>query len=152
MYQTKTIIDADTVCPECYRSVPGAAVLPARQDRYGRRLRSYFGSCLNCKSEFEVIQFKIAGRGRWSIHMFRFYVAKDAKNLAGPWRTLKELPDPAAPVLTGPGGDFDREIRIDSVAFLERGHNALQSLTASFRNLIKAARRAKEIDDGTSPL
>jgi len=97
----------DAVCPLCFQALPNPAILPLA-DRYGRELRKYLGFCPNCKLGCETIQFR--RDGRWVIHRYQIYAYIGTYvQKTGNWITLNGLPEPA-PIVTGPGGDFDRRI------------------------------------------
>jgi hypothetical protein len=107
-------VTIDAVCPKCFRPLPGPRMFPeppgGGPDRYGRELRKYLGFCPACNLGCEVIQFH--RDGRWVIHRYQHYqIAGSAMHCVadGKWVTINELPEPA-PVVVGPGGEFDKQI------------------------------------------
>jgi hypothetical protein len=109
------VVTVDCICPKCFRPLPGPRLFD-EPDRYGRKLRKYLGFCASCNLGCEVIQFH--RDERWVIHKYQHYkpIEPAMHYLAtGQWITLAEMPEPA-PVVTGPGGEFDQQItpKIDS--------------------------------------
>jgi hypothetical protein len=99
------------ICPECGRPLPNYTIFNVRTDRYGRRLRNYFGQCSECNCRFEVVQFR--QDGCWHIHKFRYYAffVKAGKTIPQRhWTIENELPA-APPLVIGPGGDYVRMYR-----------------------------------------
>ena len=102
-------ITLDAICPLCFRPVDHK-MIPVKADRYGREIRSYMGFCRSCQVGCEVVQFR--RDDRWVIHRYQLYkyVGQNIHCVGtGQWTTLNELPDPA-PIVVGPGGDFDQRI------------------------------------------
>ena len=107
--QTGGTTQVDAICPKCFKPLANPKVM-LEPDRYGRELRKYLGFCPACSIGCETIQFK-RGR-RWVIHRYQVY-AYIGTNIhcqaMGGWTTLNDLPEPA-PIVVGPGGDFDNQI------------------------------------------
>jgi len=110
----------------------------SKPDRYGRIIRRYFAWCFECNRGFEVIQF--AKNGRWLIHKYQPYTIVGHtyhSKATGEWTILNELPEPA-PVVVGPGGDYDKQIELNKECFklLESLQKALKSTTALLEYLL----------------
>ncbi len=100
----------DVVCPECFRPCEWPKVQPSVTDRYGRTTRIYYAWCFRCCEGFIVDQFE--RDDRWAIRAYRKYrLQNKVPVLTGDWVVLNDLPEPA-PVVLGPGGDFDRHIEL----------------------------------------
>ncbi len=116
---------AGLVCPQCFKSLAGseAIAVSTEDDRYGRRLRRYFAFCVGCNKRFEVVQLE--REGRWFIHKYQSYTTVEGRAMpAGDWVQLNGLPEPA-PVVTGPGGDYDKQIEPKPEAMLKTKTMAL---------------------------
>jgi len=123
----KTI--ADVVCPKCYNSIPYPSMPEqGHTDRYGRTIRTYFGWCFKCGLGHQVIQF--LQYGKWHIHKYQTYRLVSNENCKpfGDWIIVNELPEPA-PVVLGPGGDYDKQINLDAESI-----NLLHSLKSALAN------------------
>jgi hypothetical protein len=132
------VIDKAIVCPNCADRIGSATILPERTDRYGRLIRGYVGWCCNCHRGLEVLQFKSADK--WYIHKYRYWLTvteTPGSNIPFEWRELNPLPD-APPVVTGPGGDYDKSIMIHAVDTLKRIDNITQTLSETIKSLVKA--------------
>lgn len=121
----------DCICPVCYKPLANAQIIP-QPDRY-RELRRYLGFCGTCHVGSEVIQFK--RDGRWVIHKYQVYSYIGQLThcqASGKWVTLNELPEPA-PVVTGPGGEYDQQIRLtkDDVMMLTTLRKGLEAFAAA---------------------
>ncbi len=93
------------VCPQCYRPLKAPAVTESPRDRYGIRLRSYAGMCFHCRQGCHVVQFE--ADGKWLINSYLPHRYETGKFIGyGDWIEVNPLPEPA-PVLNGPGGDYD---------------------------------------------
>lgn len=105
----------DAVCPECFELMICPAVNEHRAGKDSRPMRSYFAWCFKCDKGFEVIQFERAGR--WVIHKYQEYTVDDqegkCRHVNG-WTVLNEITD-APLVMTGPGGDYRKEIGGDDI-------------------------------------
>ncbi len=107
----KLEIMPDCICPACYKPMAYPRIEDIA-DRYGRELRRYFGFCPSCNLGSETIQFK--REARWVIHRYQVYAYIGQLThcqASGKWVTLNELPEPA-PVVIGPGGEYDQQIRL----------------------------------------
>ncbi|MBW1811656.1 MAG: hypothetical protein JRJ87_25940 [Deltaproteobacteria bacterium] len=138
-------IDKFVVCPNCYGPPPGVSISREQTDRYGHRLRTYMGWCLNCHLGFEVRQFQKGSN--WLIHKYRYYAAV-ATDIYVPdwWQTVNELPN-APLVVTGPGGDYDQaynptgqQNNCRAIDVVQRTHKILQETTQTIGNLIDSIR------------
>ena len=140
--QTQQQTDKDVVCPKCFKPLQGKSVLQTIPDRYGRKLRKYFGWCIENQAGFEVIQF--LKDNHWHIHKYQLYRAI-SPNIYRPekkWIVLNELPEPA-PVVVGPGGDFDKQITLDVTTILKNLQSILETTSQTIKNLIKMAELKK---------
>jgi len=138
--QTQQQTDKDVVCPKCFKPLQGQSVLHAIPDRYGRKLRKYFGWCLECNRGFEVVQFD--KDNRWHIHKYQNYEVIGQKihcTPAGNWTTVNELPEPA-PVVVGPGGDYDKSFDLETVELMKTVLNALKATTKTVELLLKSSK------------
>ena len=96
-------------CPTCRGELCAYVIMTVGEDRYRRWLRRFFGWCMKCDAGFEVYEFVAAGAA-WRVHKYRPYkqVDKNCEPVAtGDWVIVNEMPEPA-PVIIGPGGDFDQ--------------------------------------------
>lgn len=142
--QTKTV--PDTVCPKCFKLLPGPTVLNESPDRYGRITRIYLGWCFDCKIGCEVIQFK--RDDRWVIHKYQYYCQTSTFYAALPthqWTTLNELPEPPV-ILQGPGGDYDQaiELRDTNISAMKTLKKAVDAIGAIIESLLQAMERKSE--------
>jgi hypothetical protein len=105
----------DVVCPICFKPLTCPAIVNDNTDRYGRRLRTYFGWCFECGVGNNVIQFY--RYGRWIIHKYKHAHEKGPGRYKFDdyWTQLNEMPEPPL-LLTGPGGDYDSPIDRDLIA------------------------------------
>ena len=127
-------IKTEIVCPHCFKPLAGASVLPAQADRYDRITRKYFGWCINCHMGCEVVQFH--KYDKWHIHKYRYYAAALPIDKPVPdrqWTELEKLPEPA-PVVTGPGGDYDRPCSLENKTHIE----ILQGLQKAIKAMAQA--------------
>jgi len=133
----------DVVCPVCAKPLPYPRICSHKKDRYGREIRTYFGWCFFCANSncddagCEVIQFK--RDNKWFIHKYQQYAIDrqhDTCRPAGKWITLNELPEPA-PVVTGPGGDYDKSIEPAVVSIIEPLYKILSNVTQLLGSLLK---------------
>lgn len=134
---TKPKYVADVVCPHCFRPLQYPAITGQGKDCYERVIRDYYGWCFKCERGFEVIQFK--QNGRWLIHKYRDGIVLnegDSIVLNQAWTTLNNLPDPA-PVVTGPGGQYDTSFTPQTVTLLEALHKAMSSTVKVIEQLLK---------------
>ena len=133
----RVMMDKDMVCPECLEILPGCSVLPARLDRYGRELRTYFGWCCECHGGYEVIQFRRCDR--WHINRYRYWLQitdqTDQYQTDG-WILISDLPDPPIAV-TGPGGDYDRPVEVSVSDTVIRAAAVLRSAAQTLAELAK---------------
>jgi len=135
--QTKTV--KAVICPKCFKSLPGSSIIGPKIDRYDRMVRIYFGWCIHCRVGCEVVQFY--KDQLWHINKYRLYgvVAKQVHcKPIGEWTTVNQLPQPAA-VVTGPGGQYDKQIDLNTAYFnlLRALQNALKSTTVILEQLLK---------------
>jgi len=101
----------DIVCPNCLSRVPAYSVTFEGPDRYGRTVRNYFTWCAKCDRGFEVVQF--LADGNWHIHTYRYWLAVgvDKPVPQAGWTVVNQMPEPA-PIVIGPGGDYDRQFTL----------------------------------------
>ena len=147
-YQAIAKTVKDVVCPKCFHELMFPQVMQQQADRYGRELRTYFAWCFKCDIGCEVIQFskETPIDKRWLIHKYQHYTLLGQANHClptGKWTVLNELPEPAA-VVTGPGGQYDKQIdpaalEIIAPICLEL-EKVLKSLTQMVECLLKAIR------------
>lgn len=151
---SKSPMEGDVVCPLCFKPAKYPVVLEARTNRYGLTTRAYFGHCRQCNQTVHVEQF-LAG-DKWHIHRWRSHVqslpGSDA-DIYTVWHTVEPLPDPAAPVVTGPGGDYDAHHTLDASVLaglvFEFGVLA-EKLQAFGRKLAAACKRNTSHEEGRS--
>jgi len=138
---SEKILVQDVVCPNCFKIPESVTIMGPRPDRYGRRLRTYYGWCIECHRGFEVVQFEQCGK--WLIHKYRFFQAAgpEGYNVPDWWNTVQELQAPPA-VQTGPGGDYESAPaiytdphRIANVLMSMKG--VLDSMSRTIDNLVK---------------
>ena len=137
-HQEQQEVVRDVVCPKCFKDISEPAVVLSRPERYGTKLRTYFGWCLDCQLGFEVIQF--LQDKKWFIHKYRYYAAALDKPIPSKqWQLVKNLPD-APVVVIGPGGDYDKHININAECFqlLKALQKALKSTSELLGYLLKA--------------
>jgi len=130
------------ICPKCFRELMGPTVAGER-DRYGRIIRSYFGWCVSCDVGFEVVQFKQENtKFGWLINRYRLFKKLEGSEKPQPvtaWLTINELPQPA-PVITGPGGQYDKPFEPETINLIETLLNALKATTRTVESLLKLAK------------
>jgi len=148
----KPITVPDAVCPNCWRPIERPIILPEWKDDYGRQFRIYYGYCFGCKLGFEVVQFlredlrpktKDQGqKGRWVVYKCQTYCYKgeDSECEKIGEFILNELPQPA-PVVIGPGGDFNEQIEIKHAELLHTIEKSLNLLRQAFHYLLSAKTR-----------
>jgi len=128
---------ADIICPKCYKLLPQTNYTEfASTDRY-RTMRSYFGWCIQCQLGCEVVQFK--QRDKWHIHKYRFYATVVSNDKPVPdknWHIINELPE-SAPVVTGPGGNYNRQITPEIINIIKSLQNILESTAKTTSLLLK---------------
>lgn len=131
---------ADVVCPKCFKPLEYPTVIEQETDRYKRVLRTYYGWCFECEKGCLVIQFN---RGeRWIIHKYRPAVFLDNKNIVqitNNWQVFNDLPLPA-PVVIGPGGEYDRAVNPNDVnlgKLLHKLSGVIEGLSRTVKLLIK---------------
>ena len=137
-------VKSDIVCPACYKPVAGCTVIGGDEDDYGRQVRHYMGWCCNCNMGFEAVQFlaEHAGNPRWILHRWQYYAMVQALNKNLPqagWQIVNELPVPA-PVVTGPGGEYNESFTPKTVDLIEKLNMVLKSTQRTVDYLIKAIR------------
>ena len=128
---------ADVVCPMCFKLLPYPSVVDEGVDRYHGRLRTYYGWCPVCERGACVIQF--ARDGRWVIHKYRKAILLDGAGevrLVDDWVVLNELPE-VAPVMLGPGGDYNRPFTPEVVGLFGKLKSALQGCVDVVEQLMK---------------
>ena len=129
---------ADCICPICFKPMAYPRI-EAVADRYGREIRQCLGFCTMCHLGSEAIQFK--RDGRWVIHKYQVYAYVGEVThcqAAGKWVMLNQLPEPA-PIVTGPGGEFDQQIRLtkDDVLLLGTLRRGLESFGVAIECFMK---------------
>ena len=153
MTDKQQIMNGSIVCPECFVQIPGTKVLPTQINRYHTEFRTYLGYCTKCSSGYEVIQFK--KKDHWLINKYQKYpikqIGSDGGSLLGPmntlpgivqcrpsgkWTTLYELPEPA-PVLTGPGEEYDEGFTPETSELLGKLQKALNCINQAIECLIR---------------
>ena len=106
----------DAVCPVCFKPLVNPMVNEYPNGAKCKRpLRTYFAWCFNCNKGFEVIQFE--RERRWVIHKYQEYTVDDKEGKCrhiDDWTVLNEMPE-APLVMTGPGGDYVKEICGDDI-------------------------------------
>jgi len=114
--------ETGVICPMCFRVIKKFA-LSSKRDRY-RIIRTYYGWCDECNTGCEVIQFYCPNtKTGWLIHRYRLFKILEGNEKPQPvttWLTMNKLPEPA-PVVTGPGGDYDTPFTPDSCGCLLSG-------------------------------
>jgi len=145
--KSKTV--ADAVCPNCFKLMENPTMMPERTDDFDRTLRSYLGWCMQCGLGFEVVQFLREDRsqktedrgqkkGRWIIHKCKVYaiIGEDKCKRLGEEIIFNELPEPA-PIVIGPGEDFNQQIEIKQFELMNTLRKTLQSLCQTINCLMK---------------
>ena len=138
--RTKKAADQQIVCPNCFKPAAEHCVGRPRNDRYGRVLRITLLWCGDCGCDFEVVQFESAGK--WPIHKFRCYASIGdgaAYQPSDQWHYIEDLPEVPA-LLFGPGGDYDREIRLTPGCNrnkLRRMLAGLQSMEQELKSILR---------------
>jgi len=137
------------ICPKCKRMVSARTICNAREDRYGRTMRTYLGWCdrEGCRAGFEVIQFAIGDD--WHIHKYRYYAVDLPVGMPMPskqWHVVNPLPAPA-PVVTGPGGEYSHAIEISTDSFLKQIQLSLSKLAEAITGMIVARAIDKKIHE-----
>lgn len=125
------------VCPVCYEHFQYPSVMNSVTDDYGRKIRTFYGWCFKCKRGFEVIQFE--RDEKWFIYKYRRSIERAGSEkiqLCNKWLKVSELPEPA-PIVTGPGGEYNRQYIPISSAVLRSAYIAAQSLAQAFEELLK---------------
>lgn len=122
----------DCVCPLCFKPMANASMM-ALPDRYGRKIRKYFGFCPACRLGSRSIQFE--RDGRWIIHQYQIYDYVSEFSHSPPKGksvTLNDLPEPA-PIVTGPGGEYDKQITLtkQNVMLLSTLRRGLESFSVA---------------------
>jgi len=132
----------------------------------GYKMRKYCGWCGSCNLGFEVIQFlrttddgrRTADNGRqmtddgrqmtddrrWAIWKYTIYaykiiddVTEEGKSIRlGEEIILNELPEPA-PVVTGPGGDYNQFIEVKQAELLNTMRKTLLSMSEAIKTLLR---------------
>ncbi len=137
--------ETGVICPKCFRELAGKLVLPTYTDRYKRIIREYYGWCDKCDVGFEVVQFKMQVKGGWRIHKYRLYRACDQDDKPIPttgWLIVNHLPEPA-PVVTGPGGEYDKSFTPETIELVETVLTALKATVKTVESLLKLAKQEK---------
>lgn len=129
---------ADIVCPKCFKPMVATQIIP-QPDRYGRKIRRYLGFCTGYNLGSEVWQFE--RDGRWVIHKYQVYAYVGQLThcqASGKWVTLNDLPEPA-PVVTGPGGDYDKQIKLSAtdIAMLSTLQRGLECAVAALESFMR---------------
>jgi hypothetical protein len=123
---TKLGSDKYTICPHCYKGMEQASILTEQNSRRGYYTRIYYCSCKRCKTGFEVHQFRDLNSDKWHLHKYRPYSRLEGSNIEKQWYFVEPLPEPA-PVMLGPGGDFDEKININQTELFKKLFIALKS-------------------------
>lgn len=129
--------DKDVICPKCFKPLQHPVVTGQGTDRYKREMRTYYGWCFECEQGCLVIQFK--REGRWVIHKYRRATLLDGSgqcHLKNNWQVLNELPEPA-PVVVGPGGDFDKQITPEVTTILKSLQSIFEKTSEILKNALK---------------
>lgn len=151
--QTKPV--TGYICPKCFRELMGPEVV-GKEDRYGRITRSYFGWCIACDVEFEVVQFKHSqespfliatpnlqiNKSGWLIHKYRLFKKLEGSDKPQPvtaWLTMNKLPEPA-PVITGPGKEYDKSFEPEIIDLMQTMLGALKATVKTVEALLKLAK------------
>jgi hypothetical protein len=122
----------DCVCPICFKPTAYPRI-EAVADRYGREIRQCLEFCTACKLGSEMVQFK--RDGWWVTYKYQVnaYVGELTHcQASGKWVTLNDLPEPA-PVVTGPGGEYDKQITLteQDVMLLSTLRRGLESFSVA---------------------
>ena len=142
--ENKQAVKSDIVCPACYKPVQGCSIIDGGKDDYGRQTRHYMGWCCNCNMGFEAVQFMAqhAEEPRWLLHKWRYYAMVQALGKPLPqrgWQKVNELPE-TAPVVTGPGGEYNKSFTPGTMGRLEKLTLALDLTREKVNDLIKLVR------------
>jgi len=125
------------LCPVCFKKLPGCTVFNARTDEYGRVLRNYMGWCIHCHIGCEVVQFQ--KDEVWVLHIYRPFAAAlpESKAIPSPeWTLIKALPA-TAPVVTGPGGEYNLPYEPKTVELVQTVLSALKATTTVVECLLR---------------
>ncbi|MGD0077058.1 MAG: hypothetical protein ABSB91_00370 [Sedimentisphaerales bacterium] len=147
--KTATKITSDIRCPICFGGLPYPQVISHEIDKHGNKIRTYFGWCFECNCGYAVIQF--AKGQHWIIHKYKEYTLSghlidvcgmkiDKCQPQDEWTILTDLPRPA-PIITGPGGDFIKEITPE----LSQFRTNIKVMQGALGNLLK---KIDEMFDG----
>lgn len=155
--------DRDAICLVCYRPLPTPIIMPYDFNDFsdlGYKMRKYCGWCGSCNLGFEVIQFlrttddgrrtaenksgKLNAGQRWAIWKYTIYaykiiddVTEEGKSIRlGGEIILNELPEPA-PVVTGPGGDYNQFIEVKQAELLNTMRKTLLSMSEAIKTLLR---------------
>jgi len=124
------------ICPMCETHLPYPTIVTQDTDRYGRHLRTYFGWCFECGFGCETIQFE--RDGLWLIYKYQNYrLNEDGRHcqLSDGWTIVNDLPEPA-PVVIGPGGDYDIEISL-AKPLIDSMQQAANAMSRAMECLLK---------------
>ena len=139
--QPKAAVDVDVVCPECNKQLGNYTAILIKGDRYGRETREYYGWCAgDCDQGYEVVQYKQGNR--WHIHKYRYFAAISDGTGVVPskkWQVVHELPEPA-PVVIGPGGDYDKAVDIVAAQF-----KLMDTLLGPMEKVVRVLKQLKEL-------
>lgn len=140
--ETQGRVVVETVCPACGLVFTGRKGQPARSDRYGRRTKESYAWCVSCKRGYNFVSFE-DDNGLWVIHKYVTYIESEASGKSIPVATVELSPMPkVAPVITGPGGDYDVPMDIKTAANeqIEQAMGILNKLSKVVVTLMDIAR------------
>ncbi len=125
------------VCPTCYRHLKYPRVeSPTVSDGCIRRL--YYGWCFECEKGFLTVQFKRGGS--WIIEKYKTGVLSAESDRVELDSTWVRVIDPPAAVMTGPGGDYQKEYSPEAVNIVEQIGDYLDHIKDMFEELSKSLR------------
>jgi len=135
------------ICPQCYHHLPWPSIVDNETDRYGRKIRTYFGWCFKCSQGYEVIQFQ--KNDRWHVHKYQPYkiAGENVMKPSGNWTVVNELPEPPF-IVTGPGGDYDKASKIDEAKseILAAAARMATAITEALGKFTEAVKEYAEAD------
>ncbi len=130
-----------TACPACGIMFAGRKEQPVKADRYGRVIQETYAWCVSCKRGYNFVSFE--ENGRWTIHKYVTYIESEAAGKTIPVATVDLSPLPkVAPVIFGPGGDYDvpMDIRTAANEQIAQAARILNSLGKIMTTLMDIAR------------
>lgn len=94
-------------CPNCSESTSAYLIHCGDSTVFGAATRHYFSSCVACGGEFEAVDFLDSAAKTWQLNKYK-PAAGD-----GAWTIVEDMPQDQVPlVVTGPGGEYYKAVRI----------------------------------------